>query len=72
MNIADEERLYLMCVGVLVTTGRASTSFIQRQLAIGYNDASKLVERAVVEGIVTEPNFVGKREVLLKAKTATH
>ena len=46
--------------------GKASTSFIQRHLQIGYNHAAKLVEQVEKEGIVGPANHVGKREVLVR------
>jgi S-DNA-T family DNA segregation ATPase FtsK/SpoIIIE len=67
----DEEDAYLSAVGVMVTHGRVSTSYIQRKLGIGYNKAAKLVERAEAGGIISACNHVGKREVLLKAKSAS-
>lgn len=59
---ADYER----AVGILVLSGRGSTSFIQRKLGIGYNAAARLIERAEAEGILAPPNHVGKREVLVR------
>jgi S-DNA-T family DNA segregation ATPase FtsK/SpoIIIE len=68
----DPERAYRDAVGVMVVEGRVSTSFIQRRLSIGFNKAASLVERAEADGIISKPNHIGKREVLLKAKNATH
>jgi S-DNA-T family DNA segregation ATPase FtsK/SpoIIIE len=42
---------------------KASTSFIQRQLQLGYNKAANLVERMEREGIIGSANAMGKREV---------
>jgi len=46
--------------------GKASTSFIQRHLNIGYNRAAKLIEQMEKEGVVGPANHVGKREVLIR------
>ena len=44
---------------------KASTSFIQRHLQIGYNRAARIIERMESEGVVGKANHVGKREVLV-------
>ena len=44
---------------------KASTSYIQRRLQIGYNRAATLMERMEKEGIVGQPNHAGKREILI-------
>lgn len=59
---------YLYAVGVMLASGRGSTSFIQRKLGIGYNAAAKLVERMEADGVLAKPNHVGKREVLMRLK----
>ena len=46
--------------------GKASTSFLQRHLNIGYNRAAKLIEQMEKEGIVGAANHVGRREVLVR------
>ena len=43
---------------------KASTSYVQRQLRIGYNSAARLIEKMEEEGLVGPPNHVGRREVL--------
>jgi S-DNA-T family DNA segregation ATPase FtsK/SpoIIIE len=59
-----ESDLYDQAVQVVVREKRASTSYVQRQLKIGYNRAADLIERMEKEGIVSSPNHAGKREVL--------
>ena len=49
---------------------KASTSYIQRRLQIGYNRAASLMERMEKEGIVGPANHAGKREILLETATA--
>jgi DNA segregation ATPase FtsK/SpoIIIE, S-DNA-T family len=64
---ADGEKgLYDQAVSVVAREGKASTSFIQRHLNIGYNRAAKLIEQMEKEGIVGGANHVGKREVLVR------
>jgi S-DNA-T family DNA segregation ATPase FtsK/SpoIIIE len=53
-------------VDVVVREGKASTSFIQRHLNIGYNRAAKLIEQMEREGVVSPANHVGKREILAR------
>ena len=58
--------LYDQAVALVAREGKASTSFIQRQLQIGYNRAARLMERMENEGVVGKANHVGKREVLVR------
>ena len=58
--------LYDQAVAVVAREGKASTSFIQRHLQIGYNRAARLIERMEAEGVVGKPNHVGKREILVR------
>jgi len=63
---ADENSLYDQAVALVAREGKASTSFIQRHLQIGYNRAARLIERMEKEGVVGPPNHVGKREILVR------
>ena len=56
--------LYDQAVALVLREGKASTSFVQRHLQIGYNRAARLIERMEAEGVVGKSNHVGKREVL--------
>ncbi len=60
---ADE--LYNQAVAIVCREKKASTSFIQRHLQIGYNRAARIIERMESEGIVSPANHVGRREVLV-------
>ena len=61
-----EKGLFDQAVDLVAREGKASTSFIQRHLNIGYNRAAKLIEQMEKEGIVGPANHVGKREVLVR------
>ena len=64
-NINDEkDELYNKAVEIIKTEGKASTSFLQRKLQIGYNRAARIMETMEKEGIVGQANHVGKREIL--------
>jgi DNA segregation ATPase FtsK/SpoIIIE, S-DNA-T family len=66
MGDGAERGLYEQAVALVAREGKASTSFVQRHLNIGYNRAAKLVEQMEREGIVGPANHVGKREVLVR------
>jgi S-DNA-T family DNA segregation ATPase FtsK/SpoIIIE len=57
--------LYDEAVALIAREGKASTSFIQRHLQIGYNRAARIIERMESEGVVSKANRVGRREVLI-------
>ncbi len=61
-----ETGLFDQAVALVAREGKASTSFIQRHLSIGYNRAAKLIEQMEKEGIVSPANHVGRREVLVR------
>jgi S-DNA-T family DNA segregation ATPase FtsK/SpoIIIE len=62
---SPEGQLYGKAVQVVAESQKASTSYIQRQLRIGYNSAARLIERMEREGKVGAPDHVGRREVLI-------
>jgi S-DNA-T family DNA segregation ATPase FtsK/SpoIIIE len=66
MGGAEGGDLYQQAVQVVVRDRKASTSYIQRRLQIGYNRAASLMERMEQEGIVGQPNHAGKREILVE------
>lgn len=57
--------LYQKAVAIVSSEGKASTSFIQRHLKIGYNRAATIIEQMEKDGLISEANHVGKREVLV-------
>ena len=63
---ASGDALYAQAVAVVCRERKASTSFVQRHLQIGYNRAARIIERMETEGIVSAANHVGKREVLVR------
>ena len=63
----ESNDLYDRAVAVVARDGKASTSYIQRRLQIGYNRAASLIERMEQEGVVSPANHAGKREILVSA-----
>jgi S-DNA-T family DNA segregation ATPase FtsK/SpoIIIE len=64
-NFDDSEDPYDQAVAVVLRDGKASTSYIQRRLGIGYNRAASIIEKMEREGIVGAANHAGKREILV-------
>ncbi len=60
----DKDELYFSAVEIIKSEGKASTSFLQRKLQIGYNRAARIIDMMEADGIVSKANHVGKREVL--------
>ena len=60
----DKDELYQTAVDIIKSEGKASTSFLQRKLQIGYNRAARIIDMMEAEGIVSKANHVGKRDVL--------
>ena len=63
-NIGDKDELYQSALEIIKSEGKASTSFLQRKLQIGYNRAARIIDMMEDEGIVSKANHVGKRDVL--------
>ena len=59
------DSLYDQAVAIVTRDGRASTSYVQRRLQIGYNRAARLIEQMEEEGVISAPNHAGKREILV-------
>ncbi|RKE79979.1 DNA translocase FtsK [Rhizobium sp. AG855] len=64
-NLADSDDPYDQAVAIVLRDGKASTSYVQRRLGIGYNRAASLIERMEKEGIIGPANHAGKREILV-------
>ena len=64
----DATDLYQQAVQIVTRDKKASTSYIQRRLQIGYNRAASIMERMEQEGIVGQANHAGKREILVGAE----
>ena len=62
---ADVDELYDNAVAIVARERRASTSYIQRHLQIGYNRAARIIEEMERQGVVGPANHVGKREILV-------
>ncbi len=60
-----DDDLYNQAVGIVLREKKASTSFVQRKLSIGYNRAARIIEQMEENGVVSAANHVGKREVLI-------
>jgi S-DNA-T family DNA segregation ATPase FtsK/SpoIIIE len=63
-NQGDKDELYQTAIEIIKSEGKASTSFLQRKLQIGYNRAARIIDMMEANGIVSKANHVGKREVL--------
>ena len=63
-NNGDKDELYQTAIEIVKSEGKASTSFLQRKLQIGYNRAARIIDMMEEKNIVRKANHVGKREVL--------
>ena len=61
---SEKDNLYNSAVDIIKAEGKASTSFLQRKLQIGYNRAARIMDMMEEEGIVSKANHVGKRDVI--------
>lgn len=62
---SPEDQQYRAACQLVAESQKASTSWLQRQLRIGYNSAARLIERMEKEGLVSRPDHVGRRDVLM-------
>ena len=60
----DKDELYQSALEIIRSEGKASTSFLQRKLQIGYNRAARIIDMMEADGVVSKANHVGKRDVL--------
>jgi len=60
----NKDELYQAALDIIRSEGKASTSFLQRKLQIGYNRAARIIDMLEADGIVSKANHVGKRDVL--------
>ena len=63
-NQGEKDELYEHALDVIRSEGKASTSFLQRKLQIGYNRAARIIDMMEANGVVSKANHVGKRDVL--------
>ena len=63
-NQGDKDELYETAIEIIKSEGKASTSFLQRKLQIGYNRAARIIDMMEANGVVSKANHVGKRDVL--------
>jgi len=63
-NNGEKDELYATALDIIKSEGKASTSFLQRKLQIGYNRAARIIDMMEANGVVSKANHVGKREVL--------
>ncbi len=64
LNNENQDELYNAALDLIKSEGKASTSFLQRKLQIGYNRAARIIDMMEANGEVSKANHVGKREVL--------
>ncbi len=61
----DNDELYQQALAIVIKERRATTSYLQRCLKVGYNRAALMIEKMEKDGVVSSPNHVGRREVLV-------
>jgi S-DNA-T family DNA segregation ATPase FtsK/SpoIIIE len=66
------DEMYDQAVALVTREGKASTSFVQRHLQIGYNRAARIIEEMEAQGVISKANAMGKREVLVGDHSGRH
>jgi S-DNA-T family DNA segregation ATPase FtsK/SpoIIIE len=61
----DKADTYAQAIDIIARAQKASTSYLQRTLNVGYNNAAKIIERMEADGFVSKADHVGRREVLI-------
>lgn len=61
----EKHPFYDTAIALFRDTGRVSTSFLQRRLAIGYNEACRIVSQLEADGLITKPDHVGRRDLVV-------
>ncbi len=69
---SEVDDMYDQAVALVSREGKASTSFVQRHLQIGYNRAARIIEEMEKQGIISTPSHAGKREVLVGDHSGRH
>ena len=64
LGSSEKDELYQAALDIIRSEGKASTSFLQRKLQIGYNRAARIIDMMEADEIVSKANHVGKREIL--------
>ena len=70
-NMSSFDDSYDQAVAIVLNDRKASTSYIQRRLSVGYNKAASLIERMEQEGLISPANHAGKREILVPPEDET-
>ena len=60
-----EDQMYRKARQLVAESQKASTSWLQRQLRVGYNSAARLIERMEADGLVSRPDHVERRDVMM-------
>jgi S-DNA-T family DNA segregation ATPase FtsK/SpoIIIE len=65
---SNDDSQYAQALQIVAREGKASTSFLQRKMRIGYNSAARLIERMEADGHISHPDHVGRRQVLMEGQ----